>query len=210
MFLFDFVSKFNPKGRVLDVGCGSGVIGLLLKRDFDIELYGIDKQEINIQLSKNNSIDNGLDGEFVFGDFGEFKFDKTFDIIVSNPPFYHEKTQQSTNEHINISRYSNHLPLDIFFEKAYKILTNRGQLFLCYDSKQIDRVLQSVGKFKVTDIRPIYPKQSKNSSIFLLRCMKNSKNSIIFHQPLFAFDGDNYSNEAIDIYNRCSTESLKI
>jgi len=140
----------------------------------------------------------------------DIQFEDNFDIIVTNPPFYPDKTQQSQNEHINISRYSNHLPLDKFFLKAYKILNNRGELFFCYDSKQIDKVFINIGKFKITDIRPVYPKNSRNSSIFMVRCIKNSKNSVVFHQPLFAYDGDEYSEEAIKIYNKCSTESIKI
>ena len=33
MFLYDFVSSFKPKGEVLDVGAGCGIVGLLVARD---------------------------------------------------------------------------------------------------------------------------------------------------------------------------------
>jgi len=33
IFLYDFIDSFKPKGRVLDVGAGCGVLGLLVARD---------------------------------------------------------------------------------------------------------------------------------------------------------------------------------
>ncbi|MEJ2469363.1 MAG: methyltransferase, partial [Campylobacterales bacterium] len=30
IFLYDFVSSFKPRGRMLDVGAGCGVVGLLV------------------------------------------------------------------------------------------------------------------------------------------------------------------------------------
>ncbi len=46
VFLYNFISQEKLKGKLLDVGSGCGILGLLLKRDFsDIELYQIDIQE---------------------------------------------------------------------------------------------------------------------------------------------------------------------
>ena len=33
LFLYDFVNKLNPKGDMLDVGAGCGIVGLLCARD---------------------------------------------------------------------------------------------------------------------------------------------------------------------------------
>ena len=46
-FLYDFISKLNPKGQILDIGNGCGILGLLIARDFKVKLFGIDKQAIN-------------------------------------------------------------------------------------------------------------------------------------------------------------------
>ncbi|MBT0606335.1 methyltransferase, partial [Campylobacter lari] len=32
LLLFDFLSKYNLKGNILDIGCGCGILGLLIKQ----------------------------------------------------------------------------------------------------------------------------------------------------------------------------------
>ena len=126
IFLYDFISRLNPTGELLDVGCGVGIISLLLSRDFDIETSIIDKQELMIWYAKHNFRVNNLQAKAYMSDFIEFEPKEKFDFVVSNPPFYDSRVTQSEDSHINIARYAHHLPFESFVQKVKKVLRPRG------------------------------------------------------------------------------------
>lgn len=213
LLLYDFISSFKPNGVVLDVGCGCGILGLLLKRDFPkISICLMDIQELNCQISTKNALLNNIETTSIFcGDFLEFRFEKKFDYIISNPPFYHDGGTQSEDEHLRLSRSSSVLPLDAFARKVTKILSNRGYFAFCYDAKQCDIVISSLLKhgLNVEDICFIYPKADKEASLVLIRARKNSKSLCKIHPPVFIYDDKQFSGRVQAIFERSQTKSLE-
>ena len=76
----------NPK--ILDLGCGSGVIGLTLKSFFkDADIILTDISDEALQVARENASNLNLDVNFIKSDwFSNVKVDK-YDVIVSNPPY---------------------------------------------------------------------------------------------------------------------------
>lgn len=76
--------------RVADLGCGTGCIGLTLKRlipSLDITL--VDISEGALEVASKNAKDKNLDVSIVKSNFLE-NVDGKFDVIVSNPPYIRE------------------------------------------------------------------------------------------------------------------------
>ena len=211
MFLYDFISKFNIKGDVLEVGGGCGVLGLLIKRDFPkINLTFIEKQKVMAEFIKKNLKENNLEAEVIEGDFLEYKFDKKFDFIISNPPFYNGSLK-SDNEIKRIARYEEFLPMEKFFNKVNSLLKERGEFIFCYDAKRIDDIILKMPKpLKIIDIRFFYPRINKNATLVLIRAKRHAKSMVTIHPPLIGFEGDEYSKEASEIYKKANTQSIKI
>jgi len=211
MFLYDFISKFNVKGSVLEVGGGCGVLGLLIKRDFPkINLTIIEKQKVMYDFILKNRKVNNLEVDVINADFLEFEFKKKFDFIISNPPFY-RGTLKSENEIKKIARYEEYLPMEKFFKKVNSLLTERGEFIFCYDAKRIDDIIKTLPKpLKITDLRFMYPRIKKNATLVLIRAKRHAKSMVTVHPPLIGFEGDNYSKEANEIYKKANTKSIKI
>ena len=126
IFLYDFIRRFSIKGEVLDVGTGSGILALLIKRDFDANVSAVELQEEFVKYAKINAKANGLDIHIYFGNFLHMVFDKRFDFIVSNPPFYHQNVIRAKEKMVDIARYSGYLPIEDFFKKVAALLKPRG------------------------------------------------------------------------------------
>lgn len=211
LFLYDFIYKFAPKGEVLDVGCGCGVLGLLIKENFQVNLTGIDIQKNNVFLSRVNAKNNGFSSEFVCDDFLKYDFEKKFDFIVSNPPFYRGKSKQSQNPSKKISRFNDSLPIEKFIKKCNSLLKPRGELIFCYDACEIDEVFKNLDncKIKVNDIRYIHPKVDKNATVVLIRAKKSSKSLVKCHPPLITHKENEFTKEVKEIYKMINLKSLK-
>ena len=81
IFLYDFISSLNPKGELLDVGCGVGIISLLISRDFNTNISIIDKQEMMIKYALHNFNLNKISLKSYLGDFSSFNSNQNFDIM---------------------------------------------------------------------------------------------------------------------------------
>ena len=211
MFLYDFITKFNIKGNVLEVGGGCGVLGLLVKRDYPkINLTVIEKQSVMSEFIEKNKIENNLKAEVINSDFLEYSFNKKFDFVISNPPFY-QGTLKSENEIIKTARYEESLPMDKFFNKVNSVLAERGEFIFCYDAKRIDDIILKMPKpLKITDMRFMHPRLNKKATLILIRAKRHAKSMVTVHPPLIGFEGENYSKEAAEIYKKAATKSVKI
>ena len=85
----EYAKNLNKdKIKILDLGCGSGAIGLTLKsilKDSEVTLIDISKEAL--EVAKLNANNLNLDVTFIESDwFSNVGLDK-YDIIVSNPPY---------------------------------------------------------------------------------------------------------------------------
>ncbi len=210
-FLYNFISQLSPKGRVLDIGIGCGILGLLIARDFKIDLFGIDKQENNIFLSTKNAKVNNIRANFVYGDYLEYNFNEKFDFIISNPPYYHDGVSKSNNQALHISRYNTHLPLEKFIQKTSQILKPQGHFIFCYDAKQIQNILIILDKFKLTlnTLQFVHGSDKKNSSLVFIHARANSKSLTKILPPINNFTNGEKTQMVKKIYNKTRTYSIK-
>lgn len=211
LFLYDFISRFTPSKKLLEIGPGSGVLGLLIARDFKIELTQVEKQKTFALFTQKNATANKISTNIIHEDFLLFQTDEKYDFIVTNPPFYHGGVCQSEDEIRHIARYNEHLPIETFIPKVSKMLTPRGRFVFCYDPQVLPELIVALtqAKFRVEDIRFVYPKEGKMASLVMIHARKGSKSVLKTHPALYTFADDTYSDEASAIYAKTATHSLK-
>jgi tRNA1(Val) A37 N6-methylase TrmN6 len=210
-YLYDFISKLNPRGELLDVGCGCGILGLLIARDFQVNLTSIDIQPNNILLTKSSAKANSILCQTIIGDFLKVELANKFDFIISNPPYYSSSVIESKNSKLSISRYAKYLNLEEFIKKSKKLLTNRGNLVFCYDAKEIDTIFQisKECKLQIENIRFIYGTLNKSSSLVFIHARDSSKSKVNVLPPLIATHNGEFSDDVKSIYQKTRTYSIK-
>lgn len=87
VFLLETVSSLNlpSSSRVLDVGCGYGVIGIVFAKVFHSSVDMVDVNKRAIHLTKMNLKENKVSGN-VFESDAYAQVEGKYDVIVTNPP----------------------------------------------------------------------------------------------------------------------------
>lgn len=129
---------------ILDVGTGSGLIALMLSQRFPkAYIKGIDIHAASIQDAiynvKNFSFNHQIEMEIA--DFVDFKTDKEFDLIVSNPPYF-STALLSKKEEKNRVRHQGHLNMKNFIQNALNVLSPKGKIALILPTKEMLETIQ--------------------------------------------------------------------
>lgn len=213
-FIIECLQKFkNINGELLDIGSGSGILGLLVARDNKkLNLNQCEIQTAFQEFSSINARCNKIDSNLYKGSFLELDFDKQFDICVSNPPFYHSDVIKSENENLKIARYNDSMPLNLFIKKVSKVLKSDGKFFFCYDVKQLKEIIKLLeeNKINIEAMQFVHPKEGKDATLVLIYGRKNSKSLLRVLEPLIVFDDKNFSKKVENIYKMSATHSIKV
>lgn len=98
-----WLAAFAPRGAqtVLDVGIGSGGVSLCLAvHTPDAKITGLDISADMLDICKSNAELNNIDIELVQDDITTWRVNQTFDLVVSNPPYFYG-TPAKHNAHHN-------------------------------------------------------------------------------------------------------------
>ena len=160
----------NKKKDVLlaDVGSGVGTISLIIAyKNEKIKLTAIENNNQYLELAKENILNNNLQKQIKVLNGDIFNINKdlfnTFDIVVSNPPFYKEYKNRSKNELENYAKVMKNL--EQWINSSVNLLKSKGVIFLIITSEILDLVLyhlrEKTGSFKIFPFWPNYKKSSK-------------------------------------------------
>lgn len=212
LFLYDFISSFNPRGDMLDVGAGCGIIGLLVARDNKkVNLEAIDKQDMFVSYATNNARVNNIDYKVYLGDVLTYQFEKKYNYIISNPPFYHSKSTKSEDEMLSTARYNVNLPISDFFKKVSQLLKPKSHFIFCYDAIYFGEICAELSKvkLKVVDVQFVHPKIDRVASLVMVHARNGSNSLMKVHEPFISFNGNTISQKAQNIYEKSNTQSIK-
>lgn len=215
LFLYSFIKRFLKNNvKLLDIGTGCGILGLLCARDFKIKLSLNEIDDTMAKIALINAKNNGIACDMIFGNILESSLESSgekFDFIISNPPFYRKDIIDSKNKFLFLARQSKNLPLYLLLKFVKSILKPNGTFIFCYDAKEIKNVFSAISdtNFNVDEMAFVYPKISKNANLVMIKCkVSNSQTKIL--APLYNFIDKEHSNEAKEIFRLCNTFSTKI
>lgn len=91
-FLLASLPRLKPGMRVCDLGCGTGLLGLLLlQREPGLTVTGLDIQPGAVELGKLAAAENGLEDRLFFRleDLRDTALPAgSFDLAICNPPYF--------------------------------------------------------------------------------------------------------------------------
>jgi len=183
----------KKNNRILDLGCGCGIISILLaNKNPDITIVGIDIQESSILIAKQNVLKNKLKGKvnILCKDMRTIKGDtfKKFHKVVCNPPFRKKNSgRKNTSKTIAIAREEIFCTIDDIMKVSRKVLINLGELIVIYPAERIGEIIIKMNNYNLEtkEMIPIYSKNNSNAKWFIIKGRLNAKPGLIVKAPVY-------------------------
>ena len=214
VILSDFAKNIKVDSKVVDLGTGSGVIGLLLCKKTKLkEIIGVEIQDNVAEMAERSIKLNGLENKFKIFKvnikelFKKKMLEKNkYDVVVMNPP-YKEAGTGKTNENEGklIARHEVKATLLDFIKTASELLKDRGELYIVHKPERTVDIMQKMRENKIEpkEIKIVYPYKNAGASIILIKGVKGGKKFLKIDEPLYIYkENGEYTEQIKEIYNQ--------
>ena len=218
VLLSDFAKNIKDGSKVLDLGAGNGILGLLLCGKADLKnIVGIEIQDDVCEMANRSVELNNLQDKFkmINGDIKNIEKlieKETFDVVVSNPP-YKRTNSGVINESKTklIARHEILCNLEDVIKATFFALKEKGTLYIIHRPERVVDLLETMRKYRIEpkNIRFIQPKQSKKPTMVMVKGTKYGNCFVEVEKPLIVYNEDGtYTDEINQIYGIRKKESI--
>ena len=207
VLLPNFVNIKKDCKKILDLGTGNAPIPMIFSCLYkDVKIYGVEIQKNIFELAKESIELNHLEDriELINDDMKDLHkyFEiNSFDVVVSNPPYFKVNEESNLNECIEktIARHELKITLEEVIDVANKYLKNGGTFAMVH---RTDRLIEIIDIMKKHNIEPkriqlIYPKENEESNMVLIEGRKNGNTGLKFLPPLIVHESNGEYKEVI-------------
>lgn len=185
----------GPTDRILDLGCGCGVIGLILAfRHPGVRVTGLEVQEEMARLAEDNVEVNGLTErmEVVQGslrDIASLLGPESFDLVVSNPPYCPAGGGRiSRGDQRARARHELDANISEVAAAAAFAVKNRGQVVFVYPAARSMALVAALkdARLEPKRLQPVYGRPgSPEASLVLVEALKNGGGEVALLAPFY-------------------------
>lgn len=169
-------------GRILDIGTGTGLVGIMLsQRCPQAMVTGVELDANAAKQAEENATSTGWKIKIINKSIQDFssQCDEKFDLIVSNPPYF-INSLKAPEKNRNTARHTDELSFEELIESAEKLLSKEGKFSVIIPYSEEENFIGIANKrnlIAISSVRiiPKVGKDPKRSVITFCRC-KNKIN----------------------------------
>lgn len=204
IMLANFATIRLKDKKIVDLGCGNGVIPLIMSLRCDKKIIGVELQSKLADMAKRSVDYNGLDDviEIININMKDYVSDETFesfDLITCNPPYFKVNDKNYFNDNIEkvIARHEVEITLSELMVIVKKMLKNNGNFAIVH---RTDRLMEILSEFRKNNIEPkrvrfVHEKSNKESTLVLIEGQKNGKVGLKVENPFILYNEDGSETE---------------
>ena len=189
---------------VLDIGTGTGLLSLMFaQKNPEIK---IDSIEIDKDAAEQARINAGSSPwkeqiNIVHDDVKAFSFEKEFDLIISNPPFYENEIRSATDSK-NVAHHSENLSLKELLAIIKNNLSKTGSFFLLLPYKRNEEVKKLFKDHELNISKILFIRQSVKHDyfrIFIKGSLNAEEKETEFNELSIWDEQQQYTNEFVSL-----------
>ncbi len=192
------------KARVLELGCGTGAISMLLESRGAAQVTAIDCNERITQLLRRSVADNGLQEKInvVDGDICDYKRllqPESMDLVAANPPYRNSGNVRQVG---TAACHELTATLEDFFRAAAYAVRYRGRFALVQLPERFAESMQLAFKYGLQPKRLqwVHSRIDKPAWIFLMEMQKGGSYGLDVLPPLVMYNADGSYTEQVQRY----------
>ena len=209
--LLPYFVTINPRTKmILDLCTGNAPIPLILSTRTKSKIVGVEIQEDICELAKKSIYINKLDKQISIindnlNNLKTYYSGDNFDVITINPPYFKDidNSIKNIDHHKTIARHEVETDLETIIKMGVYLLKNNGRLAMVNRTERFFEVIRLLEKHNLIPKRVqfIYPKENKESNLFMVECIKNGKEGVKFLNPIYIHNDDGtYRDEIKEIF----------